>query len=84
MRPMIYILLGFACVLIIPILWFTVSYCTDEQLKWIPLIMVFTTVLIIILGLIGAILQDIENDKDKPESIFDKALDAGSLWVPFM
>ena len=46
--------------------WLTVNNCTDEQLKWTPLVIVVTMVFVLAIGFINAILQDI---KDKPESI---------------
>lgn len=61
--------------------WLTVFNCTGEQLKWMPLIIVVTMLIIVTLAMVSAIIQDIE---DQPDSIFNDALDVGSLWIPFM
>lgn len=46
--------------------YLTVTYCTSEELKWTPFIIVVTMVFIMVVALVNAILQDLG---DKPESI---------------
>ncbi len=61
--------------------YLTVNNCTDEQLKWTPLIIVVTMLIVVAIAMVNAIIQDIG---DQPDSILNDALDVGSLWVPFM
>jgi len=54
--------------------WLTVNNCTDEQLKWTPLIVVATMVLVVAIGFVNAVLQDMKDKvlqdiEEKPESI---------------
>jgi flagellar biosynthesis protein FliQ len=63
-KMLIGMLLTIVAVLIVSYL--TVNNCTDEQLKWTPLIIVITMVLVIATGFINALIQDMS---DKPESI---------------
>jgi flagellar biosynthesis protein FliQ len=63
-KMLIGMLLTIVAVLIVSYL--TVNNCTDEQLKWTPLIIVITMVLVIAMGFINALIQDMS---DKPESI---------------
>jgi flagellar biosynthesis protein FliQ len=53
-------------VIVLIVSYLTVNNCTDEQLKWTPLIIVITMVLVIAMGFINALIQDMS---DKPESI---------------
>jgi len=52
--------------------YLTVNNCTDEQLKWMPLIIVITMVLVIALAMVNAVLQDI---KDESEETFQFGCD---------
>ena len=78
MKPLTRVLLGFIpTILIIGIVsYLTVNNCTDEQLKWMPVIIVITILLMLAVACISAVIQDIE---DEPDSILNEALDVGSL-----
>ncbi len=83
MKPITKALLGFIpTILIIAIAsWLTVNNCTTEQLKWTPLIIVVTMLVVATMAMVSGIIQDLE---DEPDSILNDALDVGSLWIPFM